>query len=157
MGFEDFPRQDNVFGYVRVLAEVRARSVRIEAWARSVRIEAWARNVSPDHCGHFGLFRFSSDAILPFPEAKRCFTLPDMWLHCPQCIAIQYIFTCVTVLPSPQAIGFPNNFSSSAVPKPFFLGRTRQYKSTLMQSDAALMRHWHALTPRQSQVHEIFQ
>jgi hypothetical protein len=45
---------------------------------------------SPDHSGHFNLFRFPSDAILTFPEAKK----------------VLYIAKHVTALPGMQSITF---------------------------------------------------
>jgi hypothetical protein len=91
----------------------------------------------PDCCGHFSLFRFSSDAILT--KALNCQTCDCIARNAIHYIfnrvtldhtAIHYIFNGVTVLPSLQAIGFPNNFNSSAVAKPFFLGWVRQWSNT---------------------------
>jgi hypothetical protein len=91
---------------------------------------------SPDDSSHFGIFRFPSDAILTFPKAKKCFTLPNMWLHCPQCNplhfqlcepiardAIHYISNRVTLLHYFSNVWLycphctPLDFQTSSIPR----------------------------------------
>jgi hypothetical protein len=38
---------------------------------------------SPDHSGHFQLFRFLWDALLTSPVTNQCFTFPNAWTYCP--------------------------------------------------------------------------